>query len=310
MQSGRGLNRPGGPRGVFQRVFVLVVLSFVGSPPALADADLSSAAAMIERGEFTMAIARLTALRDKRPNTPEAGEALYYLGRAYEGIGSRVDALEQYAEYLTRVPDGKRESEALQAFRRLHAQEQASAPPSEAELMKLREDFESTGDSVAGRTLADALWRLDRYEDAGAVYGRLLASDPALTTDPVISRRVETDANGSVTVVTPEEMLRRQTAANPIAVHNATSYFGGRDRFTQKPRWYMVTGEVINRGDRVVDGVEVQTTIYAFGNTIYDTDIEHIGRLQPGQSRAFAARFTQFEEINNVSRYEFAVTHD
>lgn len=283
--------------------FCFVSLSF-------GDKDLAAAANLVDSGDYTMAITRLAALIEKRPNTDAAHEALYHLGRAYEGIGSPAEALERYAEYLVRVPGGTYESEAILAFRRVYAA-QAERFPSQEALEDLRSAFNADPEDIdTGLDLAATLWRAGRYDEAADVYAKLLAIDPALAEDPVFSSRIHIAPDGELIPLSPEEQARRDAEVRPVTVFNTASYLGGRERFTQKPRWYIVTGEVMNRSERTVNHVEVQTTIYAFGNTIYDTVVQRLGRLSPGQTRAFTARFTRFEDINNVSRYECTVTHD
>lgn len=292
----------------------LALVLVAAAASARADTELSSAANLVDQGDYTMAITRLAALIEKRPDTEAATEALFHLGRAYEGLGSTAEALERYAEYLVRAPGGEYESEALAAFRRLYAAQETQYPDEESlerRLAALREAHEANpGDVEPGLELADHLWRLERYDEAAAVYRALLERDPAVREDPNFRNRIEIGPDGETVVLTPDEQARRDVEARPVAVYNTNSYMGGRDLLTQKPRWYIVTGEVINRSERLVTNVEVETRIYAFGNTIYDTDIERIGPLRPGQSRAFTSRFAGFEEINNVSRYECIVTYD
>lgn len=280
----------------------------------MGDAELSAAVNLVEQGDYTMAITRLAALIEKQPGSEAANEALYHLGRAYEGIGAHGEALERYAEYLVRVPGGEHEADALTAFRRVHALQEEQFPTPETierELRDLRAAYETEPENVAaGLAVALALWQAGRYEEAAGVYARLINVDPSVLDNPEVKRRIEIGPDGTVIPLTPEEQSRRDAEAQPVVVYNTRSYLGGRDLFTQKPRWYIVTGEVMNRSEQAVDDVQVQTTIYAFGNDIHDTDIQYLGRLNPGQARAFTARFTQFENVNNVSRFETTVTHD
>jgi hypothetical protein len=54
----------------------------------------------------------------------------------------------------------------------------------------------------------------------------------------------------------------------------------------------------------VLYGVQVFVTIYGFGNVVFDTSTINIGRLNPGETRAFSVRFSNFDNIENVRRHE------
>ena len=51
-------------------------------------------------------------------------------------------------------------------------------------------------------------------------------------------------------------------------------------------------------------GVQIVVTVYGFGNMVYDTNTIHIGRMNPGEIRAFSSRFSNFDNIEEVQRYE------
>ncbi len=296
------------------RSLILVAAASLGliSTPAAADNELAAAVQLIDRGEYNVAVSRLAALIEKRPNTDVANEALFYLARAYEGIGAQQQALDRYSEYLIRVPGGAHEPAAIDSFRRVLAVYQAKFPPAsttETEVDALRQTFNPDSPSVdEGLRLARGLWMLDRHEEAAEVYRVLYDADPGVAANPDFQERIELGSNGEFTLLTPQEQTRREIASRPVAVINPASYAGRRDRRTQQPRWYIVTGEVINRSEKTVDSVEVETTIFSFGTKIYDTQVQRFGRLAPGQSRAFSARFVNFEDVNNIERYECHVS--
>jgi hypothetical protein len=54
----------------------------------------------------------------------------------------------------------------------------------------------------------------------------------------------------------------------------------------------------------VLYGVEVLITLYGQGNIVYDSRPWHVGRLNPGERRAFSVRFDQFETLENIQRFE------
>jgi hypothetical protein len=108
--------------------------------------------------------------------------------------------------------------------------------------------------------------------------------------------------------LSPAEVERRQIQAQPLAVTNTAAFKSGEDLFTRTALFYSVTGQVVNRSDSVLYGVQVIITIYGFGNVVNDTTTVSIGRLNPGEIRAFSVRFSNFENIENINRYECVAT--
>ena len=43
------------------------------------------------------------------------------------------------------------------------------------------------------------------------------------------------------------------------------------------------------------------------GSLVYDARTAGLGRMNPGESRAYSVRFNQFDDINRIDRYEAAV---
>jgi hypothetical protein len=111
-------------------------------------------------------------------------------------------------------------------------------------------------------------------------------------------------------IVTPSEIERRSIENRPLLITNTNYFRSGEDLITRESRFYVVSGQAHNRSDSILYGVQVHVTIYGFGNVIYDTATVNIGRLHPGEQRAFSIRFSNFDNINNVARYECIGTFD
>ncbi|MFA6241883.1 MAG: FxLYD domain-containing protein, partial [Candidatus Hydrogenedentales bacterium] len=109
---------------------------------------------------------------------------------------------------------------------------------------------------------------------------------------------------GQYLILTPMEVQRREVEKQPLVIVNMSSFRSGEDLFTRQPLYYSVTGQAVNRSDSVLYGVQVMVTLYGFGNVVYDTTTANIGRLNPGESRAFSVRFSNFDDIENIYRYE------
>ena len=85
---------------------------------------------------------------------------------------------------------------------------------------------------------------------------------------------------------------------------NTTAFKSGRDLLTRERKFYVVTGQVRNRSDSILYGVQVIVTLYGFGNVVYDTNTVNIGRMNPDEVRAFTVRFSNFPNIDDMNRHE------
>lgn len=279
------------------------------SDPAAAAKELAVARRMVNTGEFSMVIPRLQKIVSKYPSAPAAIEARYYLGRSYYAVGAYNDALRYLNEYLELAPDGDhvdngREYVALMTDRVI------APKPSEIEeqAAALRAAIEAEPDNMAPRLeLANLFWEQGQYEEAGTLYGDLLARWPNLQNDMAVRRRVELDRNGRVIVLTPRETERRYREAEPLVIYNVSSFRSGRFEgwpATSQQRYYNVTGQAVNQSERTLEDVRIIVTIYGLGHMVYDTKTVNLGALRPGEVRAFSAQFSSFDNIHNISRHE------
>ncbi len=279
----------------------------------LAEKEVEESRRTIDAGSPSEAIPRLLYVLSAYPETPGAIEAHYWLGVAYDDLNGFKDAADSLQEYLRLAPDGPRAEEAAARLRRISEKyaAQAGAPEElDRQISEARARLQGNPANAEARMqLAEALWRRGNYTESAQIYVDLAKEDPALAQDPVVRERVELLADGGYTVLTPAEVQRRQAEANPVVVLNTASFRAGRDLLTQVPRFYVVTGHVLNQSDRVLYGVSVFVTIYGFGQVVYDTATAHIGRLNPGEMRAFNVRFSNFESIESISRYECVPTY-
>jgi tetratricopeptide (TPR) repeat protein len=253
-------------------------------------------------------IPRLLQTISKYPGTEAGIDARFLLGKAYQGIGSYPDAVSLYSEYLRLAPSGAYAADAEKSKAQLQAEYDKRYPSPEtieADLTRVRQEVQSTPDDVKKQMeLADLLWKRSNYGKSGEVYAAVIARWPEYLQDKTIQERMEFMPDGSYLVLSPGEVQRRQIEAQPLECINLASFHSGRDLFTREARFYAVTGQVVNHSDSVLYGVEVIVTIYGFGNVVYDTTTVTIPRLNPKEIRAFSVRFSNFENIENIYRYE------
>ncbi len=262
-------------------------------------------------GNPIAAIPQFHELIARYPGSDQATEAHYLLGLTYYEIEGYRDAIEELNRYLAAAPAGPYAEESRALADRLSKENRKRFPTSEeldAEILLLREKSAADPSSKAvQKDLADRLWLRGRYEEAAQMYLDMAARDEAFKQDPIFTRRIELRPDGSHVLLTPEEIVRREVYRQPIAVTNLTSFRSGRDRRTQVPNYFVVTGQAINRSQNKLSGVEIGITIYGFGAQVYDTKQFRIGEMYPGETRAFSLRFSNFRELNSIDRYDYSV---
>lgn len=280
--------------------------------------EVEEARRMIEAGEYNVVIPRLLQVIGRYPNSRAALDARYWMGVAYYRVSGYRDAINLFKEYLDMAPDGRFAQESAQYIAKLTEEyENRFWTPEklQTEIAGVQEKLKvEPGSKALQLQLADLLWTRGDYNEAGRMYATLAAADAAFAANPTIRERIEFLPSGQYVVLSPAEVERRAIEANPLAVINVNTFFGGRDQvsyldrgsvaFDRGAQYYVVTGQVVNRADSTLYGVQVIITIYGFGNVVYDTSTVNIGRLNPGDIRAFSVRFNTFPNIDDIYRYE------
>lgn len=270
--------------------------------------DVDRIADLMEEGDLSEVIPQLQYLIEKYPETTAAKDACYYLGLAYYRIGTYRDALDAFQEYARAAPDGRYAEECNTYLTKAAAEYRRNVltPEQIAEQIKtLRRDLNASPESPElAWKLADMLWKAGSYDEAGQLYVETAKKHPAYAQRDAYAQRIEWTTDTHYTVLSPTEMLRREIAKNPLAIINESHFRSGQDLFTRTSEYYVVSGQVVNRGESVLYGVQVIITLYGFGNVVYDTHTVSFGRLNPGETRAFSARFSTFDDIENVARHE------
>ena len=274
--------------------------------------EVEEASKLVDAGDTSAVIPKLLSTISKYPGSEAAYEARYWLGRAYYKVGGYRDAIDLFNEYLRLAPNGRYAQECNDYVQRLtteYSQRFLSAEKLDENIRTLLDELKKSPDNIGSQlALADLLWKRGDYDKAAAIYKNVIDKHPDQANNEIIRQRVEMLPGGQYTALTPTEIQRRQSEEQPLVVINTSSFQSGRDLFTRESRLYAVTGRVVNRGDSVLYGVQVIVTIYGFGNVVYDTSTVGIGRMNPGEIRAFSVQFSNFDNIENVNRYECVAT--
>lgn len=273
---------------------------------------LAEARTYLKQENPAPAVTRLQGLLARYPESPEAVEGHYWLGLAYDQLGGLRDAIMSLDVYLSRAPDGQYAADARARLARLRDSYESVFPTSDEinqRIAALREARQANPDSLdVAKDLAEALWLRGDYNAAGELYFEILERQPSFAETETFQDRIELHPDGSHTLLTPTELSRREKERNPIQVVNLSAFSAVRDTFTQVPRYFVVTGQAVNRSDSVLYGVDINITIYGFGNVVYDTRTYPLGDMYPGETRAFSVRFGNFRELISIDRYDYTVS--
>ncbi len=270
--------------------------------------EVEEARAFLDEGQLSSSIPILMQVIAKYPDTDAALEARFLIGRAYYELNGHRDAIDMFKEYVQLAPNGPNAAEAKAYVEQLTAEYNEKYMTPEAldrRIQELTDQLAKSPDNLDIQwQLAEMLWRRGNYAGSAEMYREIVKAHPEYAQDQTVRNRFELLPNGEQIVLTPAELQRRQAENEPLQLFNLQGFPAGRELFTRTRTAYVVTGQVVNRSDSVLYGTEILVTIYGFGNMIYDTQTVNIGRLNPGETRAFSCRLTNFEYIENIDRFE------
>ncbi|MBL7648248.1 MAG: hypothetical protein JNK74_18875 [Candidatus Hydrogenedentes bacterium] len=279
-----------------------------------ADQELAQARRMLDSGEHSRVIPRLTAIAAQNPGTDAGTEALYLLGLTYYKIEGIYYAEDYFRKYVAAAPEGEFAPLCREYLRGIEgARARKGSARSALEARVARYDGVSAPEELAANLeLADTYWQDGDFEKASAVYAKVFRVWPSLKDDALLRQRMEPAPGGGYVVLTPEEVTRREAAAAPLAVFNVQSFRSGQfraDHYGYQEEYYNVAGQTVNRGDQLLLDASVTVTIFGIAGQVYDTQTVQLGRLKPGEVRAFSVRFSHFDNIANVHRHECTVAY-
>ena len=267
----------------------------------------------IDAGGRLEVLPRLDTVIAEYAGTEGAQDAHFYVGKIHYFVGDYPKAINAFREYLRLAPRGEHAGESAEYGTRLAL---------DLRIRNLHAKLEKEPQSLAYQwELADHLWRRGSYGEAGELYKTIVADNAEYAQDATFKSRLDKQPDGQYVILTPAEVVRRQAEAQPLVIINEATFQTGKNRvefyggtwpggggtgyrIRQDQQYYAVTGQVLNRGDAPLNGVQVIITIFGFGNVVFDTTTTGIGRLNPGEIRAFSVRFGNIDQLETVYRHE------
>ncbi|MBI2422391.1 MAG: outer membrane protein assembly factor BamD [Candidatus Hydrogenedentes bacterium] len=272
-----------------------------------AASELSEAQRLIRAGDYSTAIPRLMKIVQVYPNSTAGVDSRYFLGVAFYKIGGTRDASAHFSKYLELAPEGRYaqlSKDYVRGFLTTGPQAEKAERKDRIEALESIDDAALLPEKLE---LANLYWENTEYEKAGEIYFQLLAAWPRLENDRIVRTRLERQPDGTLVLLTPAEVNRRYNDQEPLLVHNTNAYRSGKYQGYGRhlvDTVYNVTGEVVNRSVENVWNVRLVVTIYGLGQKIYETKTIDVGNLAAAQSLPFSVTFTQFDNIENVQRFE------
>ncbi len=176
---------------------------------------------------------------------------------------------------------------------------------------------------------AEALWDLERYEDARDAYVAAINLEPELRYDPKIQGRLifppETEKTtvlswltgrqetqrpldpATVIPMTPQGELRWPGGKQPLVIYNTTLRYL---RVEQDPRarYAIVTGQVVNQSNIPVSNASVEVTLTSMRDEILGVSTSpRLPRLEPRGTAAFRVELGPFDDFENIASYSARV---
>jgi tetratricopeptide (TPR) repeat protein len=279
-----------------------------------AEIAVEQAREMVQEGGEAEAIPRLQQIIGRWPESESAFEARYWLGVSYAQLNGYRDAIEVFEEYLRLNPEGRRAaraSEYLNQLRGAYARAYTSPDELDAQIREVSQALEAApGDGELLFELANLLWRRGNYDQAAEIYFTLATEYAQFAQTPEIFQRIEILPSGNYVALTPAERQRREIARQPIEVFNTEGFINQLFVYDTTQRTYTVSGQLRNRSDSVLYGVRAHVTIFDFADTVLDAQTRAIGRMSPGEVRAFSVQFTQFPSIHQIHDHEVTTSFE
>ena len=284
--------------------------------------DVRLADRRFEQKQYLVARAMYRRLLAKYPDSPARQEMMLKIGECFfnDQIHSLHDARIAYLEYLEAYPEGFYTDEARKNLQLIDAKMNGRQRAVETRLDRVAENIKKIETAIAEdpdnadlynsadlhMRLGDALWKLERYDEALEAYLKARELNPALAEHERIRQRVGAGPDGKPIAVTPAKRKEIERDLNPLVVFDDHAYTsrGSKDVFTAREIYYNVQGLVRNQSSRPLRGVVVEVRFHDAARNQLDVQRRAIGDIPPGSVRAFGVQATRFDNIYNVAGYE------
>ncbi|MFC1601594.1 FxLYD domain-containing protein [Candidatus Sumerlaeota bacterium] len=303
--------------GVLLALFVLSGCGGMARRVFLAD-DVWVANRRFKQGSYGLALAKYQRLIDQYPEGRlrqrlylKRGACLYN-----DQVQSLPGAQAAYLDYLADYPypAGRYRQEAddqLERIRAIRANRENSTDAVrngvQDDVAQLRAALEKHPyDDKLYLRLGNALWQLERYEQAAQAYVKGQQINAALKEYDWLQKRLMVDEQGNVRPVTPVMQRQIERERNPIVIFDLNEYYARltTDQDASRLTHYNVIGKARNQSSRRLRGVVVEVSFYNPARKLLDVQQAAIGDLPPGAVRVFRVKSDNYDNIYNILKYE------
>lgn len=287
---------------------------------AVRDTLIEEAESHFARGQYQPALLKYSAyLFSPEPSRPHKALALYRLGYCQFALRDYRDAENTLGRFIDEFPADRRRPEAEEWLAKSRSYREQEVRRSRervemavSEIAALQEGAEQEPQNAELHfRLGEVYWRMGQFAEALEAYRKAIEFNPEYLQHPSIRKRVIVRDDASLAL---RESLIIPEPTGPIRVRNI-----GTKRVERSDFWgvhpteyaYVVSGEVINVGDRTCVNVQVEVTIYDFYGRVMDARIANIGTMRAGQRRHFVAELNRFAgDPLDIRRYETQVFYE
>jgi TolA-binding protein len=222
--------------------------------------EMQEAQLRFSQGEYMVARALYERLAQSYPDSQVRQKMLFQMGKCYfnDRVRAYHDARMAYLQYIEMYPDGQYVTEARQCLAEIDKAQNQRDLRAETRLEQVAQEIETIKAAILADPhnsnlydnaelhlkLGNALWRLQRYDEARDAYVRGCELNATLRDNAVIRDRLTTDAAGRIVPVTPERRSEIERERQPLVVFNDSAYKSrlNNDLYSAREVFYNVAG--------------------------------------------------------------------
>lgn len=296
-------------------------------------------------GKFESAVGMYRSLESRESQEFRRDTILFRTGECFLNMNAPAEARLAFVEIHEKYPDSEYAFDAenriselanrgvrmleMQRLLKEDAQKRLREARQELSAMQSANIEDDAKSALWLSQAAEALWDLERYEDARDAYVAAINLQPALRYDPRIQGRLIFPAEATpptiltwlmgtqpppapldptkVIPMTPQGELRWPGGQPPLAIYNTTLRY---ERVSEDPRqrYVIVTGQVKNVSNKVVNRATVEVTLTNLRDQVLAvSSSQKLPRLEPKATAAFRARLGPFDDYENIASYSARV---
>jgi len=241
---------------------------------------------------------------------------MFRIGKCYYAIGITLGAQQELRNYLFMHPDGTYAEEARSIIQEIGQYARDAAQRSGDTRDRLREEVADLEKQLKGKrgnkatihyALGAKYWELGEYTKSFRNDVEAYKLNPDYAFDAAFRTRVNFTDDGKPYSKTLAVEKASQEIIQVRNVNTNVARTFGQLVSDRVVREYVISGEVANLGTVLVKGIQLEVTVYRFGNKILSTKMVKVGDISPGQERAFTVSFSENQVDDVYVIYDYKI---